>query len=377
MQVPHAFQQRLSNEKTPSLGEAIRSFSAIIDVWKEYQESHPETRDIVEAAIDKLDDYLSRTGLTPAYTVAMSMFFLIHHDIELKLPHHTVLNPGIKLTWHREHVSTSELNNAKCVFINEVFYLHVLHCSCRVLMPKSIWQLCQYHDERLQIERGTGTTRDSQSTRAPPPRTPARARTACGHPQTPRLAATNAAPTAQWADKLFARMTTNSSTPANASDSGLRSLESEVDAYLLDSQTGTSVIGYWQVQALIPASCITIVLILLHSQENQLRYPTLFRAALDYLPIQGSAVPCERVFSSGKETMTMRRNRIGHDLMEALQMLKFSLRTGKELNFTEAAKEEEEVKILEDMSDTEFDNQIGHDRNFIRSLLLPYLPPAL
>ncbi|KZT18614.1 hypothetical protein NEOLEDRAFT_1021773, partial [Neolentinus lepideus HHB14362 ss-1] len=51
-------------------------------------------------------------------------------------------------------------------------------------------------------------------------------------------------------------------------------------------------------------------------------YPTIFKLAMDILPIQGSAVPCERVFSSGKETVTDRRNRLSPELMEALQMLK-------------------------------------------------------
>ena len=54
---------------------------------------------------------------------------------------------------------------------------------------------------------------------------------------------------------------------------------------------------------------------------------------LDYLPIQASAVPCERVFSSSAETDTKRRNRIHPVLMEALQMLKFSLKQ-KRLDFT-------------------------------------------
>ena len=54
---------------------------------------------------------------------------------------------------------------------------------------------------------------------------------------------------------------------------------------------------------------------------------------LDYLPIQASAVPCERVFSSSAETDTKRWNRIHPVLMEALQMLKFSLKQ-KRLNFT-------------------------------------------
>jgi hypothetical protein len=54
---------------------------------------------------------------------------------------------------------------------------------------------------------------------------------------------------------------------------------------------------------------------------------------MDYLPIQASAVPCERVFSSSAETDTKKRNRIGPELMEALQVLKFALKKSR-LNFT-------------------------------------------
>jgi hypothetical protein len=56
--------------------------------------------------------------------------------------------------------------------------------------------------------------------------------------------------------------------------------------------------------------------------------------SLDYLPIQASAVPSERVFSSSAETDTKKRNRISPVLMEALQMLKFALKKGR-LNFTQ------------------------------------------
>lgn len=45
--------------------------------------------------------------------------------------------------------------------------------------------------------------------------------------------------------------------------------------------------------------------------------------AMDFLPVQASAVPCERVFSSSSETDTKKRNRISPLLMESLQMLKY------------------------------------------------------
>lgn len=113
----------------------------------------------------------------------------------------------------------------------------------------------------------------------------------------------------------------------------------------------------------LPANTVTGL------QENQLRYPTLFAAALDYLPIQGSAVPCERVFSSAKETTTMRRNQINHDLMESLQMLKFSSRSGHILDFTAGFKVDYEVNMLELLTDEEADARMHGGNTFIHSLL--------
>jgi len=56
--------------------------------------------------------------------------------------------------------------------------------------------------------------------------------------------------------------------------------------------------------------------------------------ALDYLPIQVSSIPSKRVFSSSAKTDMKRHNWIHPILMEALQMLKFSLKQ-QWLNFME------------------------------------------
>ena len=104
-------------------------------------------------------------------------------------------------------------------------------------------------------------------------------------------------------------------------------------------------------------------------QENQLHFPTLFAAALDFLPIQGSAVPCERVFSSAKETMSPRRNRINAELMEALQMLKFTINRGWGLDFTCGTSKESELRTLELSMSEEV--TVPEDINaFIQSLLV-------
>lgn len=68
---------------------------------------------------------------------------------------------------------------------------------------------------------------------------------------------------------------------------------------------------------------------------------------MDILPIQGSTVLCKHVFSSAKETTTTRCNRISHELMEALQMLKFSGKKGRGLNFTVGTAKDVELSELE------------------------------
>jgi hypothetical protein len=73
---------------------------------------------------------------------------------------------------------------------------------------------------------------------------------------------------------------------------------------------------------------------------------------MDIIPIQASSVPCERVFSSGKQTMTPRRLRISAQLMESLQILKFSIRKERPLKFTEGMSWSEELKEFEFLART-------------------------
>jgi hypothetical protein len=53
----------------------------------------------------------------------------------------------------------------------------------------------------------------------------------------------------------------------------------------------------------------------------------MFKVAASILPIQASAVPCERAFSSSKETDTHKRNRLSPKMMEMLQILKYRYRS--------------------------------------------------
>ena len=68
---------------------------------------------------------------------------------------------------------------------------------------------------------------------------------------------------------------------------------------------------------------------------------------MDILPIQASSVPCERVFSSSKETITARRNSLSPRLIEALQVLKYATKQGRGISFIEGLDEAEELIKLE------------------------------
>ena len=72
---------------------------------------------------------------------------------------------------------------------------------------------------------------------------------------------------------------------------------------------------------------------------------------MEILPIQGFAVPCERVFSSAKQTMTDRRNNISPELMEALQVLKYSVKRGRPLDFISHYSWKERMDELEAIMD--------------------------
>jgi hypothetical protein len=118
-------------------------------------------------------------------------------------------------------------------------------------------------------------------------------------------------------------------TPANVDE---QTIEQEFQSYVTaqPSPLGTNILKFWEVRNL---HNIQYLIQTSGEQSNELTLPTFFDISLDYLPIQSSAVPSERVFSSSAETDTKKRNRINPILMEALQMLKFAAKKTR-LDFT-------------------------------------------
>jgi hypothetical protein len=72
----------------------------------------------------------------------------------------------------------------------------------------------------------------------------------------------------------------------------------------------------------------------------------MFNVALDVLPVQASAVPCEHAFSSSKETCVLRRSLLSIGTLEVLQVLKH-LYKAERLDFTSHSIAKEENYSIE------------------------------
>lgn len=74
-QMPHAYQQVLSFEKTPTLCKALPTFEGLVTKLKKYQHEHDDNPDIyyiVQCGITKLEEYWQETDTAPAYTLSIS-----------------------------------------------------------------------------------------------------------------------------------------------------------------------------------------------------------------------------------------------------------------------------------------------------------------
>ncbi|RXW12705.1 hypothetical protein EST38_g13150 [Candolleomyces aberdarensis] len=102
LQVPHAFQQKLSHEKVPALYQALPHFHRMIAAWERQKELMPHYRNIINMGIEKLTDYVEEIEEIPAYTLAIP-----------------VISPTIKLLWHQKY-KNELVDWAKQLLINSI-----------------------------------------------------------------------------------------------------------------------------------------------------------------------------------------------------------------------------------------------------------------
>lgn len=98
----------------------------MVKVWESDKDDHPETAEIVQAGIDKLEEYSERISAIPAYVLAMSSQFNFNLTVSILTLNLIVLNPSIKLGWFNKY-KPEKATWAKKLLLQEVFHLFYTH----------------------------------------------------------------------------------------------------------------------------------------------------------------------------------------------------------------------------------------------------------
>jgi hypothetical protein len=129
VQVPHAFQQRLSSDTTPTLCDTIPAFEAMKSIWNKQKVDMPNVAHVIDTGLKKLDEYRERADLVPTYVGAMSTCYVLRNSVSFLDMHLLVVNPTVKLQWFQKHCP-DKLPAVKDLFLQEVCY----ECWCIIVV---------------------------------------------------------------------------------------------------------------------------------------------------------------------------------------------------------------------------------------------------
>ncbi|KAG9126891.1 hypothetical protein FRC07_001502, partial [Ceratobasidium sp. 392] len=292
LNLAHCTQELLSSDKTPTLSHALPLYHALVDEWRILQAKLPALSHAIGAGIKKLEHYLVKTRSSPAYIVAM------------------VLNPSIGYQWIDRNWTTNEALNARAIVkqhMRRCLEEQQRECLEAVALFKASPSVAEVAAKRLNNGYSTLLTSamnaKSLSNQVTPTHTPSTTSA------TPATTPTSGSPTnsPSSATPSPTRLYVPPTSALNNATVELehQKLEEEVTV-LAEDLGGLSPIDYWQAKSA--------------------EMPLTYRVALDILPAQASSVSSERVFSLSKLTCTQSRNQISASNVEALQILKHSLR---------------------------------------------------
>lgn len=281
---PHAVQELVSAEQTPTLPVVLPLYEHLISLFKHVKNKLPDISHGVDAAIKKLETYLQKTRRTRVYAAAL------------------VINPTIKLAWLQKHWSESEVNNVRQ------------------------W----ITDAMLEYQK---------SLRAPAPPTSSSPSSSTGRPIVRASSASNAARAQRvgiarilnlersFSAPSLTSTSTGTDTETQSQGQALTDEEREAAALEKDKRIVEAELKKYLDEGILEDdAALEDFDILNYWCDKKHRFPLLYRVALDILPVQASSVPSERVFSSGKETDTLRRSNLSPEMMEMLQVLKYSFK---------------------------------------------------
>lgn len=72
LEVPHAAQEALSHEQTPTLSMALPAFEYMLIAWRRLKVQYPQLEHAIQAGLDKIEVYVKKARQNKVYALAMS-----------------------------------------------------------------------------------------------------------------------------------------------------------------------------------------------------------------------------------------------------------------------------------------------------------------
>ncbi|KAJ8489040.1 hypothetical protein ONZ45_g13718 [Pleurotus djamor] len=311
LRIFHEVQEIVSAEQTPSLSVVIPLYDMLISILEDLKSRLPRLVPAISAAISKIQEYVSKSKTTRFYVLAMA------------------INPVIKLS---KVTDVNEVQTAR-KWLEDAMLTH--QKASRVATPSS-------------HENVTPPT-------VPTNRSPARIVSRAAKNQRSGIAKLTNLQRSLSTSSLDSNVSSTTSEAAPASDQPSTMTPEELAAQ--DRAVVLKEIEQWLAAGIITNTDELDDFDLVefwNSREHRRAYPLIFKVAVDVMPMQASSVSCERVFSSAKETDTLRRSRLSSMTMEVLQFLKFTYRAERKgLSFTDhyIAREDELLSLDADPND--------------------------
>nr|VWO95490.1 Lmo0415 protein [Ganoderma boninense] len=266
LRIPHFVQSRLSSTHATSASMVLPVYERLINRLREACNERPRIAHGIKASISALEKYLSFTRTTRAYAYAM------------------VVNPSIKFSWLEENWKEHEYTAAR-EWITEAM-------------------LCYRKAGRLEPET-------TQTTTVTPSSSQASSASGTGSLDDIDLELSIFSGESTAGNTLRRHGSeSNSDREARIAAEDIRTVEDELARYAgegIFTDRDMDILDYWE--------------------RHKRDYPLLYEIAVTALAFQASSVTSERVFSSSKETDTLRRSKLGGHTMEMLQVVKYSLRS--------------------------------------------------
>ncbi|KIK79366.1 hypothetical protein PAXRUDRAFT_161451 [Paxillus rubicundulus Ve08.2h10] len=275
-------QEEVSAEKTPTLSIVLPLYEKLIQHLKDAKTLLPHLAHAIDKSVRKLDEYLAESRKTQVYALPI------------------ILNPTLKFTWIEDHWTEGETKAVQEWIRNS----HVRESQPAAPIPPAT----------------------AAAVNSPFPQLPTASHAA--HAQNRRLSGLERLSRSLSSGSITSSTSPSPSPPTPQERAAIEQRWAEQDVLAVDLELKK----YRAAGVVNRDEALTDFDILVYWQAHKHTFPLLYRIALDMLPIQASTVPCERVFSSGKDTDTARQNSLSPNTMEILQILKFAFR-GERLSF--------------------------------------------